>query len=302
MLALLSLGMGAGKATESMTAAFAVEDGRLAYRAEHWAEALAAFEHACALDPGAAVPRYDAGATPASRCNVTRKRLRAVPRRPGDLRGAGLRTKIDYALGNTALALGDVAGAIRHFDACIASTASGADLDAVRRDAAINRRFAAESARRIPASADSEDGSSSSPRTRPPGMKGGNKANPDPSAPGAPKPAGVDDSPGNGTSERRGCRRGRRQRRRTSPARVARGSAQCGPRTSPGDPGASAPRTAIAGRCLGRPQGLVTQGAHAWSGDKSGSHAGCTQPAEIDPPPPPPLCKGGSKRIAPAGI
>ena len=58
--------------------------------------------------------------------------------------GPGLRTKIDYALGNTSLALGDVAAALRHYDACLASTVRGAPFDAVRRDAAINRQFAVE--------------------------------------------------------------------------------------------------------------------------------------------------------------
>ena len=57
---------------------------------------------------------------------------------------AGLRTKIDYGLGNTLLCLGDLAGAVREYDACLASTARGPGLDAVRRDAAVNRRFAIE--------------------------------------------------------------------------------------------------------------------------------------------------------------
>ena len=67
---------------------------------------------------------------------------------------AGLRTKIDYALGNTALALGDLAAAIRHYDDCLASTVAGAELDVVRRDAAINREFAEEQARRSPSPPD----------------------------------------------------------------------------------------------------------------------------------------------------
>jgi Ca-activated chloride channel homolog len=53
-----------------------------------------------------------------------------------------MRTKIDYALGNTALALGDVAVAIGHYDSCLTSRVPGAVYDAVRSDAAINRAFA----------------------------------------------------------------------------------------------------------------------------------------------------------------
>ena len=67
-----------------------------------------------------------------------------------------LRTKIDYALGNTALALGDIPGAIRSYDDCLASTAGGAALDAVRRDAAINRRFALEQAQSLAVPQDAE--------------------------------------------------------------------------------------------------------------------------------------------------
>ena len=47
----------------AMTAAEAVEAGRTAYGAGRWAEALAAFELAVAIEPKAAVPRYDVAAT-----------------------------------------------------------------------------------------------------------------------------------------------------------------------------------------------------------------------------------------------
>ncbi len=42
------------------------------------------------------------------------------------------------------LLLGDVSGAVTRYDRCLASTATGADLDAVRHDAAINRQYALE--------------------------------------------------------------------------------------------------------------------------------------------------------------
>jgi Ca-activated chloride channel family protein len=135
--------LGAGSGSEPVRDAIA--RGRGAYQAGRLAEALEAFDRANALNPDDSIARYDAAATlyrleryPEALARYTEARLRADSR---------LRTKIDYALGNTALALGEVAEAIRHYDACLASTAPGADLDAVRRDAAVNRRFAAESPR-----------------------------------------------------------------------------------------------------------------------------------------------------------
>ena len=88
------------------------------------------------------MPRYNAAATlfQLGRYDEARQKYREARER-ADL---SLRTKIDYALGNTALAEGDIPGAIRSYDDCVASTAPGAALEAVRRDAAINRRFALE--------------------------------------------------------------------------------------------------------------------------------------------------------------
>ncbi len=137
-----------GASAQGGTPREAVAEGRAAFAAGRFDEALAAFERAVALDPGGAVPRYDAAAAlfrlgrfPEAMARYGEARERADRR---------LRTKIDYALGNTALAQGDPLAAIRHYDACLASTAPGADLVAVRRDAAINRRFAEEKARRPP--------------------------------------------------------------------------------------------------------------------------------------------------------
>jgi Ca-activated chloride channel family protein len=155
------------RAHEGRDAASVVEKGRTAYAAGRLAEALAAFEHASALEPGNPVPRYDVAATlfqmeryAEARDAYTQARSRA---------GAALRTKIDFALGNNALALGDVAEAIAHYDACIASRSVGADVEAVRRDAAVNRRFAVESARRTPSPPASGDASSPAAKSgRPP--------------------------------------------------------------------------------------------------------------------------------------
>jgi Ca-activated chloride channel family protein len=107
-------------------------------------ESLAAFEDAIRAAPASAVPRYDAAAVlfRLGRYEEARQRYTEAAARADD----ALRTKIGYALGNTALALGDVPTAIAAYDACIASTARGAGLDAVRQDAAINREFAYQQA------------------------------------------------------------------------------------------------------------------------------------------------------------
>jgi Ca-activated chloride channel family protein len=145
VVALACLTTGAGDLPTgggSESAADAVAKGRAAYRLEHHAEALAAFDRAIARAPALALPRYNAGAALFQLGRYTEARQRYVEAR--ERAGGSLQTKIDFVLGNAALAEGDIPAAIRSYDACIASTARGADLDAVRRDAAINRQFALE--------------------------------------------------------------------------------------------------------------------------------------------------------------
>ncbi len=134
----LLLVIGAGPAGESPRRM--IERGRTAYGAGQYAEALAAFEGAAKAVPSAAVPRYDAGASlfalgrydEAAECY----------RQARDLGDEAMRIKADYALGNASLMADDPEAAIRAYDDCIASTGRSADLDAIRRDAAINREYA----------------------------------------------------------------------------------------------------------------------------------------------------------------
>ena len=145
LLALTSLVTGADDTTVVIGAgstASAVEEGQAAYRLGRWDQALAAFEAAIQRAPALAVPRYNAAATlfQLGRHDEARQRYLEARERANSF----LRTKIDYALGNTALALGDIPGAIRCYDECVASTAREAALEGVRRDAAINRKFALE--------------------------------------------------------------------------------------------------------------------------------------------------------------
>jgi Ca-activated chloride channel family protein len=169
---------GAGDVTDGAgSAARAIDKGLAAYRAGRFEEALAEFDAASRRAPTLAVPRYNSAAA--------RYRLgRYAEAHAGYLEareraGPALRTKIDYALGNSALASGDVAAAIGHYDDCLASTASGAALDAVRRDAAINREFAVEQAKAV--------GSDQVPQPRPESREGRDR--------GRPNPDGSDEGP-----------------------------------------------------------------------------------------------------------
>lgn len=153
-----------------------VASGRSAYDSRRFSEALAAFERAVAINPAGAIPRYDAAAAlfqlhrfPEALTRYRQARERA---------DAGLRTKIDFAMGNTMLAIGEVSGAIRHYDDCLASTVRGPVFDAIRRDAAMNRRFAQEQA--------------TTPSTPPiEQRRGTGEANP----PASRKPSGEDEAP-----------------------------------------------------------------------------------------------------------
>jgi Ca-activated chloride channel homolog len=174
-------------------AAGLVARGQSAYASGRFEEALAAFEAAIDRAPTQPIPRYDAAATlfqleqyaQALEC-YQGARSRA---------DAGLRTKIDFALGNTALALGDVAGAVEHYDHCLGSRATGPGLDDVRHDAAINREFAIEQAKSAMSSQGESDPDQppTKTRNRPPGARkrgGGNEQGPDEAPDGNQGPEG----------------------------------------------------------------------------------------------------------------
>ncbi len=204
LLGLVGIAAGAavkepGESEATLTTAKAVEKGRSAYRAGRWPEAFMAFEHAVAMEPRAAVPRYDVAAT-----LFQMQRFADAADAYSQARqtaGAVLRTKIDFALGNTALALGDVTAAIAHYDACLASRTTGSDLDAVRRDAATNRRFAVESAQRRATPPRSGDGSSTAPRS---GSSGSERDNEGATDGGGPALAEGAEGPNSPTPGRRG--------------------------------------------------------------------------------------------------
>jgi Ca-activated chloride channel homolog len=185
LFVLVGLATGAGDGqvkTGPESAAAAVARGQGAYGLGRWDRALEAFDVAIKRAPGSPVARYNAAATlyQLGRYDLARDRYVEARERAS----ASLQTKIDFALGNTALAEGDVAGAIRSYDQCVASTARGRDLDAVRRDAAINRRFALEQQQSLSAPQSNSAGDpSKSPnsdrRTRPDRQGKGDDQSPD---------------------------------------------------------------------------------------------------------------------------
>lgn len=171
-----------------------VARGESAYLAKQFTEALAMFESAIELAPGQPIPRYNAAATLFQLHRFEEALQRYQEAR--NLASAALRTKIDYTLGNTALVLGDLAGAVEHYNNCLASTAAGAGLDEVRQDAAINRQYALEQAPPsiAPQGESDRDQPPSKKRNRPPGARkrgdGGSDPTPDDSSATDPQPDG----------------------------------------------------------------------------------------------------------------
>jgi Ca-activated chloride channel family protein len=213
-------------------AAQLVARGQSAYNAGNVAEALAAFEEAIKQAPDQPIPRYNAAATlfqlqryPEALEHYQAARARA---------NATLRTKIDFALGNTSLALGDLTGAVEHYDTCLGSTALGPGLDSVRNDAAINRQFALEQANPSPATqgeSDLEQPSSQQPKRSPRPKRqanGGNEQTPDETSDG-------DSGPNGENAQGEDGNRPLTKRRRTGGAGGSSNAAAGSPGESPDD-------------------------------------------------------------------
>jgi Ca-activated chloride channel family protein len=189
------LGIGAGQRDDgagvsgangtSNSAADLIRQGQAAYEAGKLDDALLAFQSAIGLAPEQPVPRYDAAATLFRLQRYAE--ARALYQQARERAGAALRVKIDYALGNTALGLGEIAVAVDHYDRCLASTSSEPELDQVRDDAAINRQFAIEQASPSLAGQGDDEGSAERQQSRrggrPPGTRkrsgDGNEPTPD---------------------------------------------------------------------------------------------------------------------------
>jgi Ca-activated chloride channel family protein len=160
-LALLVLFVVPGAAPSGETAASAVKTGQELYASGRYPEALLAFERAVALAPTLPVPRYNAGAALFQLGRYREAGMRYHEAR--DRAGAALRIKIDFALGNVAVAEADYGEAVRWYDSCVQTRMPGAEYTAVRRDAGINRAYAE---RRRPPPEDAESGNRrSTPKT-----------------------------------------------------------------------------------------------------------------------------------------
>lgn len=174
-------------APDRETAAQAVNRGRIAYEQGRHEEALDAFERASSIEPGRAVPRYNVAATlyQLGRYAEALESYQSARENAGE----ALRVKIDYGLGNASIRLGDFAAAARHYDDCLTSTARGDQLDAVRADAAVNRRFALERLQEELSQSDQPDE-----------LRNANDQN-QPKAPPRASEALEDDEPGEGPSD-----------------------------------------------------------------------------------------------------
>jgi Ca-activated chloride channel family protein len=194
---------GAGPSPDD--AARLVEQGRIAYAEGRFVDSLAAFDRAITLAPKAAVPRFDA----ASALFQLRRYLEAITRyeEARELGDVGLSIKIDYALGNAHLAIGDIAGAIASYENCVASTRSGPTFDAVRNDARENREFAAK---RLPPQPEQPEGGGPNPpgSNRPKGRPGEPKGNPGEDDPSNSSPANSSGDKPEGQAKPNGGSRG----------------------------------------------------------------------------------------------
>lgn len=140
----------------------AVDEGLRFYRAGNLAQAEAAFRRALTVSPTDPIAHYDLAAV-----LYRRKRYReAIEHYQAARRRAdpGLRMKIDYGLGNSAIAAGNVRQAIRYYDLCISSRASGPTYDAIRGDARTNRLFAVRLSDRRPDSENQRESAESANR------------------------------------------------------------------------------------------------------------------------------------------
>ncbi len=194
---LLGLSLGAAPAPGARDVREVIQAGETAYLRGDYRAALLAFETAVGRAPDDPIPRYDAAATlyRLGRFDEATSRYREARERAGET----LRTKIDYALGNAAVAGGHFREALGHYDSCLNSKAAGDGLDEVRRDAALNRRFAEQ---RIPPNPEETEPQDEPSRPGAQSSSDGPEGGSEPSDGASPPPGGPDqggeDSPPEG--------------------------------------------------------------------------------------------------------
>ncbi len=175
-------GLSIGAANQAETPEKAVAEGNAHYQAGDLPQALAAFEQAARLAPQDPIPRYNAGAVlyQLGRFGEAIEHYRDARKWANE----ALQTKVDFAIGNTSVALGDLTSALRHYDLCMASTVNGQEYEAIRQDARINRQFAEQLA-----SSALEEEVGGEPGGDAPGQE------PDSSSGDSPEPASLEEEP-----------------------------------------------------------------------------------------------------------
>ena len=140
VLILLFISLAANPVSPDAAAEAATNRGTTAYRAGHFAEALAEFEAATTFRPENPVGPFDEGATLFAAGRYPEAIARYEVARQLAIRGGrrNLIAKIDYGLGNCLAMMGDFAGAVVHYEECLTAT----DIGSLRQDATLNRDFA----------------------------------------------------------------------------------------------------------------------------------------------------------------
>ena len=140
LIACLGLLVLFGAGPSGQSAKQLVERGRIAYRSKQYDVALSAFESASKLGVKSPIPQFGAATTLYAMGRYPEAIDRYLEAR--EFANVDLKIKLDYAVGNASLMANDPESAIEYYDECLASKRQSAVLNAVRRDAKINRDYA----------------------------------------------------------------------------------------------------------------------------------------------------------------
>ncbi len=120
--------------------ALAIGDGLQLYRDGDLEGALQRFQAAASIEPNAPLPHYNSASVLFQLGRFAESREAYI--KASATADPSLQMKIDFGLGNVAVALREIPDAIQHYDSCVSSEVLGDDYDRIRSDALENRRFA----------------------------------------------------------------------------------------------------------------------------------------------------------------
>lgn len=155
--------------------------------------ALDAFREAARLAPGDPIPTYNAAASLFQLGRYDEAAHSYESSRTGA--DDAMKARIDYALGNAAVAMRDIPRALASYDACLASTVPGPEMDRLREDARINREFAQKLADLGEAPSEEPNAPSNTQGDGDGDDSPENGGSPDPTPPGGGEPPGPSDEP-----------------------------------------------------------------------------------------------------------